>query len=70
MGKINNFEEVKFVSMKIFIIFFSLLFSFSASYAEVVKNLIIDGNKRISDETIKIYGGIEINKDYKDSDLG
>ncbi len=69
MGKINNFEEVKFVSMKIFIIFFSLLFSFSASYAEVVKNLIIDGNKRISDETIKIYGGIEINKDYKDSDL-
>ena len=37
--------------------------------AEIVKDVVISGNERISDETIKIYGEIEINKDYKDKDL-
>ena len=37
--------------------------------AEVVKKITINGNKRISDETIKIYGDIELNKDYTDEDL-
>ena len=27
------------------------------------------GNKRIADETIKIYGNIELNKEYSDKDL-
>ncbi len=41
----------------------------SALNAEIVKNIAIEGNKRISDETIKIYGNISLNKDYKESDL-
>ena len=45
-----------------FIIFFFFFFSFLK--AEIVKKIIINGNKRVSDETIKIYGEIEINKDY------
>ncbi len=37
--------------------------------AEVVKKILIDGNNRISSETIKIYGKIETDKDYKAKDL-
>ena len=36
----------------------------SKSNAEVIKDYTVNGNKRISDETIKIYGKIELNKDY------
>jgi outer membrane protein insertion porin family len=46
-----------------------ILFSYSTSNAEVIKNIIINGNKRISDETIKIYGDINLNKDYSEEDL-
>ena len=52
----------------IFITLFSF-FYLSSIQAEVVKNIQIDGNKRISDETVKIYGGIKLNKDYSRSDL-
>ncbi len=52
----------------IFITLFSF-FYLSSIQAEVVKNIQIDGNKRISDETVKIYGGIKLNKDYSESDL-
>ena len=37
--------------------------------AEVVKKITISGNNRIADETIKIYGNIELNKEYSDKDL-
>ena len=35
----------------------------------MVKKIEISGNKRISEETIKVYGDIELNKDYKKIDL-
>ena len=44
------------------------MFNFSLN-AEVVNELIISGNKRVSDETIKVYGGIEIGKNYDEKDL-
>ena len=44
-------------------------FYFSFLNAEVVKKIEISGNKRISEETIKVYGDIELNKDYKKIDL-
>tara|TARA_B100000963_G_scaffold358885_1_gene384670 strand:+ start:7063 stop:9258 length:2196 start_codon:yes stop_codon:yes gene_type:complete len=37
--------------------------------AEVVTKIIVNGNKRISEETIKVYGGIELNKDLTENDL-
>ena len=49
------------------IISFSLLFS--VLKAEIVNEIIISGNKRVSQETVKIYGEIKINKDYKERDL-
>ena len=45
-----------------------LFLSFSSSYinAEIINNVIIEGNKRVSDETIKIYGQINDYKKYSE----
>ena len=52
----------------LFIIF--LITSFpQLSFAEVVKRLNIEGNKRISEETIKVYGDIKLNQDYDELKL-
>ena len=51
-----------------FIISFVILFS-NNLYSEIINKINIDGNKRISNETIKLFGGIEVNKDYSDNDL-
>ena len=45
----------------------SLFFSFVN--AEVVNKIDISGNKRVSEETIKIYGEIEIKKDYSEGKI-
>ena len=45
----------------------SLFFTFLK--AEVINDLKINGNSRISDETIKIYGEIELGKDLSENDL-
>ena len=50
------------------IILFSIIV-ISKTNADIVKNFTVNGNKRISDETIKIYGKIQINKDYNEKDL-
>ena len=39
------------------------------AYAEVVNKVVIKGNKRVSEETIKVYGEIKTNKDYSESDI-
>jgi len=52
-----------------FCFFVFLAFAFSSANAEMLKKLEIIGNLRISNETIKVYGEIEINKDYSDDDL-
>ena len=39
------------------------------SYAEVIKKILIDGNKRVSDETVIIYGDIELNKNILEKDI-
>ena len=51
-----------------FIIIFTILFT-NNLYSELINKITIQGNNRISDETIKLFGGIEINKDYSDNDL-
>ena len=45
------------------------IMSFSFLKAEMVNKLVIEGNKRVSSETIKVYGEIKINKDLTESDL-
>ena len=47
---------------KLVLVLYLVICSFAN--AEIVKKLEVEGNKRISEETIKVYGEIEINKDY------
>ena len=51
-------------------IFLTLIyFSMFSVSAEIIEKVNIDGNDRVSEETIKTYGQIELNKDYSESDL-
>jgi len=52
----------------IVILFFIISFTFTAK-AEIVKELIVNNNDRISIDTIKTYGKIEIGNDYTSDDL-
>ena len=54
---------------KILIYILSCLLFFSVLKAEQITSIIIEGNKRVSKETIKIYGKIDLKKDYKERDL-
>ena len=57
-------------NMRNFIIFLFFFTFFNLSLkAEIVSKLSIKGNERVSTETIKIYGDIEIGKNYSESDL-
>ncbi len=49
--------------------FFIFLIFFTTIHAEIVNEVRIIGNKRVSEETIKIYGGIKVNEDYSSKDL-
>ena len=51
------------------IIIFTLVFNFSSLNAEVIKDTVIKGNKRISEETILLYGDIKIGEDYSEADI-
>ncbi len=56
--------------MRKFIIILFLAVTFSSPLvAEIVKKVEISGNERVSDETIKIYGEIELNKNYTEKKL-
>ena len=37
--------------------------------AESLKNIVINGNKRIADETIKIYGDIDLKGDFDEKKI-
>ena len=54
---------------KIVLTILFLILSTLSLNAEMVRTLKIIGNERVSDETIKVYGGIEIGKNYRESDL-
>jgi outer membrane protein insertion porin family len=54
--------------MKKYILTFILMMSYAVN-AEIVNKISIEGNQRISEETIKVYGEIELNKNYSDQDV-
>ena len=58
-----NFKKIFFV----FILFF-LVFS-TKTYAEIVNNVEVEGNDRITLETIIIFGDVTIGKNYESSDI-
>ena len=48
---------------------FILFFISSLSIAQTISEIKVDGNKRISKESIIIFGDIDFNKSYNDDDL-
>ena len=71
MGKRDNYKQNSKLIKKVISLFFLILvnISFSTLKAEVVNEIVINGNQKISDETIIIYGDIKKNLDYSDKDL-
>ena len=50
--------------------YFITIFFFTVSlYAEIVQKIELRGSDRISVETVKVYGGIDLNKNYTGADL-
>jgi outer membrane protein insertion porin family len=54
---------------KIFKINFLLILFATTLYAEVISSLNVSGNKRISKESVIVFGNIELNKNYSENDL-
>jgi outer membrane protein insertion porin family len=54
---------------KFFFINFFLILLASISYAEIVKDIALSGNKRLSKESIIVFGNIKINNDYNQKEL-
>ena len=54
----------KIIKVNLVILFFATL-----SFAEVITNVVVDGNKRISKETLLIFGEISKGSDYNQEDL-
>ena len=50
-------------------LFIILLFFSTNSFSEVVKEVAIEGNKRVNSQTIEIFGGFEIGQDLDTNDL-
>ena len=70
MGKRDNYKQNSKLIKRSYLYFLILVnISFSTLKAEVVNEIVINGNQKISDETIIIYGDIKKNLDYSDKDL-
>ena len=54
---------------KLYITIFLFLFFMLNVSAEIVKKIEVNGNKRVSAETIKIYGKIKLNENYAEKDI-
>ena len=52
------------------LIFITILFFFTSNaFSQMINEVKVEGNNRISKETIFIYGEIELNKDYSEDEL-
>ena len=58
------FKKIKITT---FILF--LTFVFFSSKAEIIENIKISGNERISEETIKVYGDFKLKQNLNERDL-
>ena len=54
---------------KIIKINFFFIFLTTLVFADIIKDIKISGNQRISDQTIIVYGNIELNKEYNNKEL-
>tara|TARA_X000001036_G_scaffold167237_1_gene158383 strand:+ start:269 stop:2500 length:2232 start_codon:yes stop_codon:yes gene_type:complete len=54
---------------KLYLIILISFFCNALLHAEIVKKVEIFGNKRVSNETVKIYGGVKINQDVSEKKI-
>ena len=54
---------------KLFIIFLLFILHKTLLNAEIIKKVQITGNKRVSNQTVMIYGDININQNYTEKDI-
>ena len=54
---------------KILLISIFLSFLINLAHAEKINSVIVDGNKRLSKESIIVFGNIIVNNDYNDQSL-
>ena len=70
MGKKSDFKKnIQILMHKYLLYTFIIIFTFTSVDAETINEIKISGNERISNETIKLYGEIEVNKNYTETDL-
>ena len=55
---------IKIIKLNIF-----LLLIFKLSFAEIISDIKVEGNKRISVKTIKIFSEVTVGKNYNDNEL-
>jgi len=55
--------------IKLLLTFITIISLTTSLQAEIVKNILINGNKRVSSETIKIYGDFKLDDDLYEKDL-
>ena len=60
---------IKKLNRIFYIIFFVSIFNFSSIAADLIKKIEINGNQRISDETIKLFSEIEVNDNFEKEKL-
>ena len=48
---------------------FFIILSINSSHSEIINSIDISGNKRLSNESIILFGKIKINKNYSNEDL-
>jgi len=58
-----------YINKLFFVSFFNILLFASIVNAEILKKIIIEGNDRISDETIILFSSVKINQNVDDKDL-
>ena len=56
---------IKKLNRIFYIIFFVSIFNFSSTADDLIKKIEINGNQRISDETIKLFSEIELNDNFE-----
>ncbi len=59
-------NKIYFNILSLFIFF---LIQFSSVNAEIIKNIFIEGNQRISDQTIKMFADVELNQDLNNENI-
>ena len=60
---------LKIVKKKIIYLFLILLFNFNHAYSDILKNIVILGNDRLSKETVIMFSELELGKNINQNDL-